>query len=333
MIAKIIKSGASFSKTANYLLDEKKLSADGTQKPKIIAIDGVSGDSANEMALDFEMQVLMNENVKNTVGHISLSFPPDDKDKLTDEFMVELAKEYMQKMKIENTPFAVVRHYDSNNPHCHILYSRVNNQGKVISDSNDRLRSVEISRTMEKEHGLTYREEKKNVNRKRLKGADALKYEIYDALEKCLPKCKDWEDLMLHLSEHDVGVFFNHRSGTDTKQGVIFEKDEKPFPGSKIDRKYSFANIEKSFSQNLKQSSVAAQKTEQKTQFVSQTVRAVVSPVVNILPKAVSAVGKIGGGLKFSGGGSMFSGGGSYAPVGDEEKRRKKKKKKGITYY
>jgi hypothetical protein len=331
MIAKIIKSGASFSKTANYLLDEKKLSADGLKKPKIIAIDGVSDENADAMAEDFEMQVLMNENIKNTVGHISLSFPPDDKDKLTDEFMVELAKEYMEKMKIVDTPFAIVRHFDGNNPHCHILYSRVNNQGKVISDSNDRLRSVEISRAMEKQHGLSYSEEKKNVNRERLKGADALKYEIYDALEKCLPKCKDWQDLMLHLSEHDVGVFFKYKGQIDIKEGVIFEKDDKPFSGSKIDRKYSFANIEKSFSQNLKQASAMTQKTEQKTQPVSQTVRSVVTPVVSILPKAVSVVGKIGGGFK-STGTSMFAGAGSSPPPPDESKKRKKKKK-GITYY
>jgi hypothetical protein len=136
---------------------------------------------------------------------------------------------------------------------------------------------------------------------------------------------------MLNLSEHDVGVFFKHKSGTDVKQGVIFEKNDKPFSGSKIDRKYSFANIEKSFSQNLKQASAPMQKTEQKTQSVSQAVRAVVTPVANVLPRAVSVVGKIGGGFK-STGTSMFAGAGSSPPPPDESKKRKKKKK-GITYY
>jgi hypothetical protein len=134
-----------------------------------------------------------------------------------------------------------------------------------------------------------------------------------------------------NLSEHDVGVFFKYKGQTDIKEGVIFEKDDTKFSGSKIDRKYSFANIEKSFSQNLKQASAPSQKTEPKSQSVSQTVRTVVTTVASILPKAVSVVGKIGGGFK-SNGTSMFAGAGSSPPPPDESKKRKKKKK-GITYY
>jgi len=321
MIAKIIKSGASFTGTINYLLDEKKTSKNG-ETPKIIAIDGVSEFSTNAMAIDFERQASMNERVKNTVGHISLSFHNDDNVRLSDEFMKELAKEYMEKMKIVNTPYAVVRHYDSSNPHCHILYSRVNNQGKVISDSNDRHRSVEISRAMEKKHDLTYSEEKKNVNREKLKGADAIKYEIYDAIKECLPKCKNWEELILNLSEYDVGLFFKYKGGTNIKEGVVFEKDDKVFAGSKIDRKFSFANFEKSFSQ---------------THVEKQSEKHSLTQEVNISTVQDDTIGAaldiVGGSFEnVSGGANDISRGRRNEVVDDEEERKKRKKKKRIIY-
>jgi hypothetical protein len=324
MIAKIIKSGASFSKTANYLLNEKKLSADGTQKPSIIAVDGVCGDSADAMASSFEMQALMSEQVKNTVGHIALSFLPDDKDKLTDGFMVQLAQEYMEKMKIENTSYAVIRHYDGNNPHCHILYSRVNNKGKVISDSNDRYRSMTISREMEQLHGLSYSESKKNVNREKLKGADAIKYEIYDALETCLPHCKDWEDLSLRLEEHDVHFWFKYKGGTDIKEGVIFEKDDQTFSGSKIDRKYSFANIEKQFAQSQMQS----EQQSETHSFSQETSKSnVIENVVDLGVDMATGVLGLGELTIESYGSPMYR---PNEPIEEETDEQKKKPKKGI---
>lgn len=92
----------------------------------------------------FYMQSLMNPNLAKSVGYISLSYPKEDQSKLTDSFMVQLAKEYMQAMKIKNTQFIVVRHSNTDNPHCHIVFNRVNNDGKSISDKNDRYRYEKI---------------------------------------------------------------------------------------------------------------------------------------------------------------------------------------------
>jgi type IV secretory pathway VirD2 relaxase len=71
------------------------------------------------------------------VGHIALSFKPEDAPRLTDAFMARLAEEYLELMGIRNTQFIVVRHHGTDNPHCHIVFNRVNFDGKVISDSND----------------------------------------------------------------------------------------------------------------------------------------------------------------------------------------------------
>src|SRR5690606_28235794 len=43
---------------------------------------------------------------------------------------------------------------------------------------------------------------------------------------------------------------YKYRKGTDEVQGISFEKDGVKFKGSAIDRKYSFAGIEKQLSEN-----------------------------------------------------------------------------------
>ena len=97
-----------------------------------------------------EYQRQMNPRISKPVGHIALSFLPEDKDKLTDEMMTKIAREYMELMGIKNTQFLLVRHFDrsnsvrllptgrkNGNPHCHLVYNRINNEGKTISDQND----------------------------------------------------------------------------------------------------------------------------------------------------------------------------------------------------
>ena len=124
MIGKIRK-GRSFSGCIRYV----------TQKDdaKIIASEGVLLGTAEEMARSFRWQCLLNPDVAKPVGHIALSFKPEDAPRLTDAFMASLAEEYLELMGIRNTQFIVVRHHGTDNPHCHIVFNRVDFDGKVIS--------------------------------------------------------------------------------------------------------------------------------------------------------------------------------------------------------
>ena len=122
MIGKIRK-GRSFSGCIRYV----------TQKDdaKIIASEGVLLGTVEETARSFRWQCLLNPDVAKPVGHIALSFKPEDAPRLTDAFMARLAEEYLELMGIRNTQFIVVRHHGTDNPHCHIVFNRVNFDGKV----------------------------------------------------------------------------------------------------------------------------------------------------------------------------------------------------------
>ena len=99
MIGKIRK-GRSFSGCIRYV----------TQKDdaKIIASEGVLLGTVEETARSFRWQCLLNPDVAKPVGHIALSFKPEDAPRLTDAFMARLAEEYLELMGIRNTQFIVV---------------------------------------------------------------------------------------------------------------------------------------------------------------------------------------------------------------------------------
>ena len=91
---------------------------------------------------------------------------------------------------------------------------------------------------------------KDHVHRERLRGADAVKYQIYDALVSVTPKCKNWEELRSALMKHGISMHFVHRGNTTEIQGIVFEKDGLHFNGSKVDRQFSFSKISRTLVEN-----------------------------------------------------------------------------------
>lgn len=101
MIGKIVK-GTSFSGCVNYVLKE--------DKSRLLKAVGVYG-SPEEIAEQFELQTLLNNKVKNKVGHISLSFSAEDGDRIRDDdgLMLKIAHDYMKLMGIVSTQFIIAR--------------------------------------------------------------------------------------------------------------------------------------------------------------------------------------------------------------------------------
>ena len=113
MVGKVI-SGSSFSGTVGYVMKEES---------RILEAEGIMPPEVKDMVQDFKDQTLLNPRLKNTVGHISLSFSPKDAPRMTDALMTQIAKEYMQKMGITDTQYLLVRHLDQPHPHCHLVYN------------------------------------------------------------------------------------------------------------------------------------------------------------------------------------------------------------------
>lgn len=152
-----INNGGSIAGCIDYVTRKKKDRPDGTPCDEWRIIDSrdvFSLEDRREIIATFTDNISMNPNVDNPVGHISLNFHELDKDKINDKRMVEIAGKYMERMGIKDTPYILVRHLDKPYPHCHLVYSRIDNFGKTISDSHDYDRNRRVCLDLTKEYGL-----------------------------------------------------------------------------------------------------------------------------------------------------------------------------------
>ena len=243
MIAKIIK-GADFGGVINYMLSKQE------GKAMVLASNNIGFTDQNLCVHEFVLQASMRPNVQKPVCHTILSFSANDADQLTDDVMIKIANEYLEKMGYGNTQSLIVRHSDRQHPHLHICINRIGNNGKTISDRNEKYRSTKICRELTERYGLTIGEGKQEVNRSRLRGEDKLQYEIFDAIKSILPQSQTWKDFVAELEQQDITTRFKTKGNTDVVQGIIFEKDGCSFSGSKIDRSCSFSRLNAEIERN-----------------------------------------------------------------------------------
>ena len=236
MIGKQTK-GTSFNGCICYVLKE--------EKSKLLEAVGVDG-TPEQMAEQFELQSLLNDKVKNIVGHTSLNFSPEDSDRLKhdDALMLQIAHDYMKLMGIQNTQYIVARHIDREHPHCHIVFNRVDNDGKTISDKNDFRRNEKVCKMLTAKYRLHFANGKDHINEERLRPYDRAKHEIYKALKEELPNAKSWNELKDALADRDIDMKFKVSRTTRAIQGVKFEYGGFSFSGSKVSREFSYLNID-----------------------------------------------------------------------------------------
>ena len=100
----------------------------------------------------FDPFLQANRRTTNTVFHVSLN--PSPEDRLTDEQLGEIAREYMERMGYGEQPYIVFKHRDIAREHLHIVSLRVDSTGRKISDSHEYDRSMSILRDLEQKYGL-----------------------------------------------------------------------------------------------------------------------------------------------------------------------------------
>lgn len=100
MIAKI-KQGKGFGGLVSYANDIKN------KDTNIIASEGVDLSSNKSIVASFNIQAKARPTLKAYVGHISLSFSPEDYRRMSDELIAEISRKYLQRMGIVNTQFVI----------------------------------------------------------------------------------------------------------------------------------------------------------------------------------------------------------------------------------
>ena len=105
-----------------------------------------------DVLADMEALIPKNCRTKKTVFHCSLNPHPDEK--LSDERLTQIAKEYMEALGYGNQPYIVFKHNDIAREHIHIVSLRIDGEGKKINDKFEKRRSKQITDTLERKYDL-----------------------------------------------------------------------------------------------------------------------------------------------------------------------------------
>jgi len=158
--------------------------------------------------------------------------------------MVEIAKKWMEQMGIRNTQYIIARHHDTKHPHCHLVFNRIDNDGNLISDSNERIRNTKVCRTLTKQYGLYFApKNSKARNKSRLRPYQLRKYNLRSATLDALAVSRSWRDFFRILKSQGIDLRFNHAENSDKIRGISFCQNEYSIAGSKLDRDLSFNRL------------------------------------------------------------------------------------------
>ena len=105
-----------------------------------------------EVFADMEALIPKKCRTKKTVFHCSLNPHPDEK--LSNELLVQIAKEYMEALGYGKQPYIVFKHSDIAREHIHIVSLRVDSKGRKINDKFEKRRSKKITDALEKRFDL-----------------------------------------------------------------------------------------------------------------------------------------------------------------------------------
>ena len=105
-----------------------------------------------DVLADMEALIPKKCRTKKAVFHCSLN--PHPNEKLSDEQLVQIAKEYMEALGYGKQPYIVFKHSDISREHIHIVSLRVDSRGQKINDKFEKRRSKQITDALERKFGL-----------------------------------------------------------------------------------------------------------------------------------------------------------------------------------
>ena len=280
------KVGKTFPGITKYAMQECK-------EARVLGAEGVRGDSAAHMAADFDFQRSQRPRLGNAVLHVAISLPKEEAVGKTREqvgaLLLEAATAWRKEMRIENTQWSLIQHFDRDHPHAHLIMNRVDNAGKAIPDNFIGQRSRQAAQEVERQLGLISAEQRgrehakqagptpsqlKARTPKEVRQADwqRTRHEVANALAPQKGKTGSFDDLQTKVVWDGIVVkpLRHEKAEGMVVYGVVFSKNGFNFKGSDVGKEFSGGSLQKSFAEYRAQASVHNDAAQQlKSAFVA----------------------------------------------------------------
>ncbi|MDF7821850.1 relaxase/mobilization nuclease domain-containing protein [Runella sp. MFBS21] len=248
MIGKALGTGKSFSGKINYLFEGKLEEREAANKQATVISHSdnvrvpyshIDKKGITRMKADFIARSQSYKHYDKSKGYIGehvLSFTERDLNDLKGKVsMKSMTEEYIKLAGIDKTQYVAITHKDTQNPHVHILFNRVNNEGKIFDATFEKKRAMYAGIVLSQKYGLGLPGELKKVAEE--KGVKVMRMQM-----------EDYKELRAGNELLQQARNFHHLEKLSASKGQQFEQR-----GDKVllDKKeYSKTDMETMFWQN-----------------------------------------------------------------------------------
>jgi hypothetical protein len=200
-----------------------------------------AGNDASSISGEMRAFANTNNRIGYPVHHIILSH---NKDNLTNDQWCELADKYIEKMGYQNHQYALIRHNDTNDDHCHLIINSVNMENsKGYNSSHEKLKSLKAIKEITQEMNLTPNTAQQA---KHLDHGNRNMKAIQDAIDTVLSTNKGIKPDEFEKQLKNLGVTAKRAENVNGIQGYSFKVDgsSQSFTGKRLGSDYKLSGLE-----------------------------------------------------------------------------------------
>jgi hypothetical protein len=251
LIAKITKG-----KNPNHIV---RYALKKSHQPEIIG-GNLLGQNTLELVKEFQHSVLLRPEIAKPVFHVALSFGKGFN--ATGALMRDMVDDYLARMgwDLEKSQFVIVRHNDTEHTHCHVIASRIQLDGCLVTEPHlDYRLSQKICRDLEQKYGLELgsneprpvitqqKDERSMIERT---GTDSIKVQLQTQIAEAATLCSTMSEFIQELERRDIGLLPNMSLTTGRVAGVSYRRGDFPMKGSALGKAFSWKGLQRYFKLN-----------------------------------------------------------------------------------
>jgi len=204
----------------------------------------IIGDTAEEIAREFEAVQHLNQNCERNTLSFILSPTVKDGAKMNNKDLSELTKTFIQQMKLQVRQAVAYVHRDKAHTHVHLYVNRIDLNGKAYKDSFIGKQSQLAAERTARELGI---QTVRDVQYERNLELGSIRSELQKAHEQTIGKegAKDLQTYINRMQEKQITVIPVINKSKEL-QGFRFEYKGQSLKGSEVHRSMSASNLLKS---------------------------------------------------------------------------------------
>lgn len=215
------------------------------ENAEILDKHDISGSNGAEVAKDFNRFQQFNGRCQNHTMSFVISPGINDGQRLTNEKLTEISKEFLQRLQLAKNQHIIVKHVDRKHTHVHIVVNRINHDGKAYDDSYIGFKCQKVADDIAVKHGLVRAKELARQNSMELKLAGReMRKEVSNKIDNVLSKSKptNFSEFTERLKQVNINVF-----PTINKQGVMqgykIGYQGKVWKASEVNKKFTLSRL------------------------------------------------------------------------------------------